>query len=472
MKKLLFLLLFIPILTNAQPQTPILVNGGVDERVELLSIVFRLANCYEYSSTAFKSYVDDINQHFEPYKNHPVVELAKRLREERGVSYDAVMKMAVHLSPPPQLTPAVTFTDSTPEYRWGKENALKFAELLQQFYADADCKSFFEKHQSLYEASAERLGELCQKVDVEWYERFYGQQPDGRFVVVAALGNGGGNYGPSAAFANGKKDIYAILGTWNIDSTATPVYPPQNYLSTLVHEFNHSFVNPIVDKHRDELAKPSSLVFPEVADILRQQAYGNAQTMLYEALVRAGVLKYMADHGTDSFDLHIGAAREEIKGFLQMGELVATLQAYDSNRTTYPTFDSYMPEIVRFYQATADNIEAVKAELMAKVPSVKAIEPFGNGAVGVDITTSEVKIVFDKPMFERGHSFSYGKDGERLDFEAVGYTDNNTAFIIRLKNLKPNTKYQTLVTGLNFFSKEGYPLPKNYLLEFTTASAQ
>ena len=36
-------------------------------------------------------------------------------------------------------------------------------------------------------------------------------------------------------------------------------------------------------------------------DVLKRQAYGNAQTMMFETLVRASAIKYMADHISDKF---------------------------------------------------------------------------------------------------------------------------------------------------------------------------
>ena len=42
----------------------------VDKRVELLSIVFRLAESQEYSANDFKKYADEIETYFGKYKNH------------------------------------------------------------------------------------------------------------------------------------------------------------------------------------------------------------------------------------------------------------------------------------------------------------------------------------------------------------------------------------------------------------------
>jgi hypothetical protein len=80
---------------------------AVDKRIELLSIVFRLAGNWEYSDEQYKSYTADIHKHFDPYKEHELINFAKKLRDKNGVSFDAVMKMAIHLNQPPALNPVI-----------------------------------------------------------------------------------------------------------------------------------------------------------------------------------------------------------------------------------------------------------------------------------------------------------------------------------------------------------------------------
>ena len=70
----------------------------VDPRAELMSLIFRLAGNPEYNMARVKSYTDDAEQQFGKLRGHAVVTLARELRGSHGVSYDAVMSMAVHLT--------------------------------------------------------------------------------------------------------------------------------------------------------------------------------------------------------------------------------------------------------------------------------------------------------------------------------------------------------------------------------------
>ncbi len=114
---------------RAQP-TAATPQPRVDERVELLSIVFRLADNFEYNMNTLPAYSSDIDRYFAPYKNHPAVQMAHMLEGKNGVGFDAVMVMAISLSPPPELKALVAFTPEIPDKRWGAD-AEKFLPLLR-----------------------------------------------------------------------------------------------------------------------------------------------------------------------------------------------------------------------------------------------------------------------------------------------------------------------------------------------------
>ncbi|WP_369803590.1 DUF4932 domain-containing protein [Mucilaginibacter sp. MD40] len=47
----------------------------MDERVELVCIAARLAEFEEYTNEYDKSYVQDIHQYFDKFKNHPLIKV-------------------------------------------------------------------------------------------------------------------------------------------------------------------------------------------------------------------------------------------------------------------------------------------------------------------------------------------------------------------------------------------------------------
>src|SRR5687767_4194998 len=103
-EKLMFVaLLFSCLQASPQQAKTFAIKPVVDERVELLGIVFRLAGNDEYSTEHFKSYVADIHAHFDRFKNHPLIPFTRRIAGKNRIGFDAVMFMAIHLSDPPAL---------------------------------------------------------------------------------------------------------------------------------------------------------------------------------------------------------------------------------------------------------------------------------------------------------------------------------------------------------------------------------
>ncbi|WP_051568553.1 DUF4932 domain-containing protein [Crocinitomix catalasitica] len=337
----------------------ILKEPKVDKRVELLSIVFRLAGSHEYSQNLFPKYVESIESHFGEFKNHDLIKFVKDELLEDGIGYSSVMSMAIHITEPPIIKPIVTpFPCKSLEEPWNKKSSIKFLKLLKEFYTDADFETFFNDNKELYKTASNRFKKVYQNLDLEWYQKFYGVKPKGEFRIINGLGNGGANYGPKILSENGNEVIYAIMGTWSVDSLSIPVYSIEDYFPTLLHEFNHSFVNYVVEKYRSDLGESGTIIFNKVKEEMNKQAYGNWKTMYDEALVRSAVIKYMKDHNFDKKTIENELKEQINSSFLWTDDLVKELERYDNNRDTYPTIESFMPEIIKFFNRTASKIDA------------------------------------------------------------------------------------------------------------------
>jgi len=240
----------------------ILEKPTVDKRTELLSIVFRLAGKQEYSSKQFKLYSDKIEQHFEKYKNHELIQFTKSIMNERGLGYDAVMSMAIHLDDNLKLLPAVKEIWQR-EPRWSKENVEKFVLLLQKFEKDAMFDDYFKNNADLYTETVKRFIPISELVDLTWYPKFFGKEPPEKFLVIIGLGNGGHNYGPSLDYTNGNRKVYAIMSVWSTDNEGMPAFNTL-YFQTLLHEFTHSFVNYLTEKNKDLFRESGEKLFSVV----------------------------------------------------------------------------------------------------------------------------------------------------------------------------------------------------------------
>ena len=470
MKHFLILVLFLLFgysYANVQPK--------VDERIELMSIVFRLAGNPEYSNDNNKKYVAEIETYFSPYKNNDLILYAKSLRKNRGISYDAVMSMAIHLEKKGKYFQLISEKEDNLDSRWQKKKKKKFIILLNEFYHKTKFNDFFEQHSSDYKYVENSFSENLNVFDENWYSQFYGQTPQEDFKILIGYGNGGGNYGPKVELNNEKKIVYAILGVWKFDEVGNPIIKSDDYASTLIHEFNHSFVNPVLEKkyfNNQNLKSAGEKLLEEQKEIMKDQAYGNWFTVINESLVRASVIQYMIDHHLKPEEIEDEIKIQEFRGFIWTRNLVNLLNTYKNQRDQYKTFESFYPKIVDFFEEESKNVKATKASFENLIPTITSLEPFENNAQNVDVNTKQITINFSRKMLGNGVSLNLGalgKDhvpiGKEVKFE---YFNNNQSLKLEFIDLKPDTEYEFLLTGKRFRSDEGYPL-KNYTIKFKTS---
>lgn len=346
------------------------LEAGTDQRVELLSIIFRLAGSPEYSRGAIPGYEAAIDAHFQQFREHEAVRLARELRRKDGVSYDAVMSLAVH------VTNIETLAERVPldrrgillDARWHGE-ARRFLEAARWFVAETRYLEFVQSQKPLYETADRRLKGFTESaLDQAWFGRFFGAQAGARFIVVPGLVNGNSNYGAKFRGADGGEEIYAILGVWSVDSTGAPVFGPM-MRDVLVHEFVHSHTNPLIDAHGRELAAAAAKIFGTVAEAMRAQAYGEPRVVLYESLVRGCVARYILAHGSEA------AARRAIQADMQDSffwapEVYDLLGEYERDRAAYPTLEAFMPKLIDYFKGLGPRVPALIKSTAENHPKV------------------------------------------------------------------------------------------------------
>jgi hypothetical protein len=352
------------------------LRPAIDPRIELISLVFRLAGNPEYNQARVPSYQEDVDNQFNQFADHPCVKMASRLRNSQGVSYDACMSLAVLLTD--AYDPALKVSlEPWPDFldrRWTAETATNFVVSLRQFVHDTAFRRFIENHAELYQATQSRLQTLLDaQAHLEWFQSFFGERPQAKFTVIPALLNGGACYGPHSRDAGGREELFCILGVWETDGNGLPSFR-RNMLSTVVHEFCHSYANAIVDKHAEELQPSGDKLFRAVAEKMRRQAYGDAQTMLRESLVRACVTRYVRQYdGPEA--MRQAVAQEQAKGFRWMAGLCDLLAEYEGQRDRYSTLEAFAPRLVAFFNEYVTTFERDQAKLAASQPMVVSMIP-------------------------------------------------------------------------------------------------
>ena len=343
------------------------LRAYVDPRVELLSVVFRLAGNPEYNNPASRSsYSREVAAQFEPFKGHQAVQMAKRLRNQQGIAYDAVMGFAVHLKDTRSFEFAAPIggADRLLDSRWKAQDATAFAKQLRAFAEESKFNEFFQDHAGLYIKAGASLDKAVGETNLRaWYDSYFGSRVSPDFRLVIGMLNGGGNYGARLAGANGNTIMYSIIGAHQFNGDGSPKYT-SGISSTMIHEFCHSYANPLVEGHLKELLPAGKRIFNTCEGQMRKQAYGTPDTLLRESMVRACTMRYI--HATQGRMAAWAAGQKEAsRGFVWVPALATLLGLYEANRDQYPSLEDFMPRVIEFfdtYAASLDQAAATKAK--------------------------------------------------------------------------------------------------------------
>lgn len=330
----------------------------VDPRVELMSLIFRLAGNPEYNQDRLPSYIQDVEKYFGKFRNHDAVQMAMQLRRSRGVSFDAVMSMAIHVEDVGSMRERVPLEPAPKSWdrRWAAADTRKFQKAARSFAKDARFNAFFDAHQDLYRVAESRMKKVLEDNRVvEWLDSFFGAKSGASFTVLLGMMNGGACYGPRVVFPDGREEIYCVLGVWLTDRRGFPRFD-KSVLPTVVHEFCHSYVNPLVNAHASELERAGKRIFSTVAEAMKRQAYPGWKTMAYESLVRACVVRYrLASEGEAAAERQI--IQENTNRFYGTRDLSNLLGQYEANRGRFPNLNSFFPKIVEFFERYAASLQ-------------------------------------------------------------------------------------------------------------------
>lgn len=433
------------------------ITAAVDPRVELLSIIFRLAGNREFNDPqAASPYSAAVDQHFAPFKEHAAVTMARRLRAERGIGHDAVTSLAVHWTDARELKERAPF-DAQPtrlEGRWSASEAREFTSAARQFAADSGFAAWVDAHADLHQKAAARMAAVLEKRDYRgWLDKFFGSRPQAEYSVIVSLLDGPNGRGVSVLHPGGREEIFAVMGVTQFDAKGVPMIA-DSIAPWLVHEFAHSYVNPLVDRHEQALQPAGERIYKHCATIMANQAYTTWKIMVYESLVRAAVVRHLLTiDGQPAAEQQ--AIQDHDRGFRWIGPLAKALGAYESDRKTYPTFNDFMPKVVEFFNGYAGEYE----KLVAGIPQVVSMTP-ANGATDVDPSLANLTITFDRPMKDKSWSV-VGDPAQTPRITGTPAYDGELKVLTVPVALEPGRTY---VFWLNqgqrrgFVSKDGFPL--------------
>lgn len=412
------------------------VEIRVDPRVELLSIVFRIAGAEEYQRGRVGSYSADVDAHFGRFTDHVAVRKVGFLRREYGISHDAVIKLAVHADDAVSWRESVPLTEvDTLGNRWQPVEAAAFLEDLRSFARTSGFGAFFDQHRELFDTTEKRFAEQLTVADLGWLDDFFGVS-GGSLRVVPGMLTGRASYGATVPEDPGASR-YAIVGVEKVDDSGLPVFD-RAVVETAVHELCHSYLHPILKQHAADLHQAGEALYLSQMPKMEMQAYRSGYTVMNETLTRASTHRFLvAKASPEEVDRDLAYNRS--RGFVWIEEVSRWLEDYESDRQRYPEFSEVMPELSRSFAQYTKGLPQTIEEFEARRPKVTSLVPT-NGSTGVSPDLEAIEVTFDRPM--RAGSWSVVGGGPKYPETGDPFYDD-TRRVFRLPvELEPNREYE------------------------------
>lgn len=247
-----------------------------------------------------------------------------------------------------------------------------YVDNLATFYTKNRVGEFFKTNKSFYASAKKEFGKQLPKGFVKAMESYYGEKFNSYNILISPMmmwpieDNEGRGIG-SKTEINNKTDIYEIASPFvRVLQDNQYGYDNQFQVRFLtIHEFGHSFVNKEVSKNKDKLSE-FQLLFDNSKlkeTMINTGGYGDYQTCVAEHLVRLGEIEVaLLQHDKERADKLVQYHSKN--NFIFLPQLMDRVKLYLDNRTKYPNFATFVPQLLDIFNDS--NIEFINKELEKK----------------------------------------------------------------------------------------------------------
>lgn len=365
----------------------------VDERFELLSLVFRLAGREEYGEENTE-YQKQLGAEFGGYKEHAAVKYAEKL----PLGYDAVFNFSVHIEKDGEQFALIEDIGSLVEDgRWTQQTAGEFLQLLNDFYAETGFSAFYQSNMDFYKTETQVfVDNMYSQIDLEWFSAYVAPE---NLRCVFSPSSSRNNYG---ATVNDTIVYCAVSGEGSV----------------IVHEYCHSFANSIAHKWYKENPEFKKWC-DDTVDPEKLPSYGNGQIIAGEYVTRAYNTLYYAEHGYALPPLFYG---EKGQGFSYIEDVYAMITPHEKSKVGDNKIESILG--VQYEMGEEQSFSIENRQLRWKVltladPLQYIYQPTEVGNV-FGSNTDDVLYVEDTAeenpylLIDLGETTFQGKEGYRL----------------------------------------------------------
>ena len=317
---------------------------SIDPRMELLAVVQSLTNTQDLVGKDLP-YTKEIMSYFESFSSQEAVQLTENLQQKYRFGADAPVVFMLHLSQPAELETQIAFSNYLLQRSGEGDNLEQYRKSIKQFAETSNFEAFWDSKIPFYNQILDMTIANMSELDlVKAMEDYFNETQDSyNFIITPAFRSGTGK-GPKITDATGEENTYACIATTAIKE-GIPYLTEDMIIFFLWHEFGHSFVNPLADKHVDQVMTLNNL-FDPVKNQMSSRSYGNWIACVNEHILRATHIRLV------DLNLSTQQSKEMIdselrNSFIYIEPLVEKLKDFEKQRAENNiTFSEFYPELL------------------------------------------------------------------------------------------------------------------------------
>ena len=277
---------------------------SVEYATELLGVISILCSdqdaiCDAGAEWGNGEYRNEVLTRFDAWRGCEVTKLLETLSDDYNFNFDAPVDLFLQRKHglEPDLEALCRHRKPVPP-----ELFRHFLALVDQFEAQSNFAAFYEAHRPYYETVLHRFMEDYDAFQpLDFLTEYLGGAIEKRYHVNLMLGVTNSNYGVTVGedlYANccpNGKSRFAPMP----DFSCSPIY----WTTLIVHEFAHSFVNPISARNSKRIAE---INVDSYIDTLHELMYGDSmETYINETIIRAIECLYVRQYFAEQHDGYV-----------------------------------------------------------------------------------------------------------------------------------------------------------------------
>lgn len=329
----------------------------IDPRIELAGMVFMQTSwereIYSWGNYDHRNYpyFQAVKELCTSHREHLALIIAEQLVSEHHFIWDAIPNLILFHGEPPQLDQLRPY-DTYIINRAGNEEILhRFMTALRDLVLATDFEGFFEAHRDFYDSIVQEVAAKFQGQKlIHTLTGFFGWDLASYQVVLAPGMYPGGGYGLRIP-TDDSFHSYEIIRVGGIKDSRPYFGSAEDIYDLALHEFAHSYVNPLVEQYTAEIESIRPL-YQQIESRLTRNVTRDWQVKFIEQVIHAFQL-FVQQRMLEKARLDEEITLCERNGLYLTRELVELFSVYERSRRSYPRFDSFLPEVIGFYRANA-----------------------------------------------------------------------------------------------------------------------